>query len=1144
VILIGAQEPETIEATYEVSSAILQDGRASYDAAGRMASYTDWGAGGIANANLSWKYDAAGNIRNVNAAYKAINADGSFASYDSTQSYWYKYDALNRMVTTKGVLNGTPGSGTISRGSEGSDIAYDAAGQRATMTTGATPKLETYSYNAMGYLTKVSIQINGGTVRDRATYARDLLGRVTDYVEYDNAGTLVHARGDVEYNKRDQVLLEKTRTKQGSDWIYTHTVNYYTETGAAMAQPANIDNAADIGTSTGTILAFTETKNWKNGSSNPVYGTPGNYSPADLDYADSYVTNLYNWYDSAVQANIVYVNRDGTTNAGYQYDGNGSLIFVDQNGGNRPRDITFVTDAQGRVLERTEASSSTTNPRQRYYRFNGIDMGAIGNNGSDNVDFDASIALRIQAAPTSPGAFRGGATTGTPFADFDMSYDAINGTSEAMVASYYTVRNGDTLATIAQAVWGDASLWYMLAEANGLSGAGGLVAGTGLIIPEKGSNFRNSADTFRPYDPQAAIGDTQPGAPKPPKQSNKCGVFGQILVTLVAVAVTIVATPFVGPVAAAMIGSAVSQAYGMAIGVQSKFSFKAVALAGVTAGVAQGVGSVVKIGTTATSSAFSRVAGDVIRGAVSSAATQGVAVATGLQQKFSWTSVATAGVGAGLGGAASRGLATLKVCGAVQQIGSAMSDVVIQASTRSLIDGSDFGDNLIAALPSAIGNLIGRNVGATISGAINPVTQSGVAAALSMNGTPIATTGGRAADSQEANGATQGLYDGDEIVVTANRPSSYVPINIEFRAPSYDEMSFAEQLRHAAALGFSRTELSEKRSAIKTEINERFKPNVPQAALDVGPNAPPTTPDETLDRRTNALWKSQYIRDYAAKVEEGIYSKEAYLAQLQGYDAQDAYIADLDRQVDAQLWQDAKDLGKIYAITGATMAGGYGVSLAVGATGASGVTAYGAIAFGEGLVSAASGSAFRHTLREEVTLNTVALDFALGSTIGVGSRFFANKVSSYGVGDVTAAERTIAAQNVWEARSILRSAGLNPAQRGEVIRSFDLQSFHVERTLSDTKAYRLFDDTGARLEGRYVSGDFFANQTDRIQNFALMGNSATRLGEVSIPRGSVIFTGRVAPQLRFSSGLTGGANQTFLTGPLSPYTFHEIPMPR
>jgi hypothetical protein len=49
---------------------------------------------------------------------------------------------------------------------------------------------------------------------------------------------------------------------------------------------------------------------------------------------------------------------------------------------------------------------------------------------------------------------------------------------------------------------------------------------------------------------------------------------------------------------------------------------------------------------------------------------------------------------------------------------------------------------------------------------------------------------------------------------------------------------------------------------------------------------------------------------------------------------------------------------------------------------------------------------------------------------------------------------------------------------------------------------------GQILEGRYVSTNFFANQTDRMQNFALMSNSETRLGEVTIPEGSTIFTGR------------------------------------
>jgi hypothetical protein len=59
-----------------------------------------------------------------------------------------------------------------------------------------------------------------------------------------------------------------------------------------------------------------------------------------------------------------------------------------------------------------------------------------------------------------------------------------------------------------------------------------------------------------------------------------------------------------------------------------------------------------------------------------------------------------------------------------------------------------------------------------------------------------------------------------------------------------------------------------------------------------------------------------------------------------------------------------------------------------------------------------------------------------------------------------------------------------------------------------------------------------------------MKNSATRLGEVTIPQNSIVFTGRVAPQPMFSPGLTGGANQTFLTGPLKNYNFKEIMMPK
>jgi len=44
---------------------------------------------------------------------------------------------------------------------------------------------------------------------------------------------------------------------------------------------------------------------------------------------------------------------------------------------------------------------------------------------------------------------------------------------------------GDTLPSIAAAVWGDGSLWWMIAEANSLTGADPLIAGQVLILPAK-----------------------------------------------------------------------------------------------------------------------------------------------------------------------------------------------------------------------------------------------------------------------------------------------------------------------------------------------------------------------------------------------------------------------------------------------------------------------------------------------------------------------------------------------------------------------------------------------------------------------------------------------------------------------------------
>jgi hypothetical protein len=49
-----------------------------------------------------------------------------------------------------------------------------------------------------------------------------------------------------------------------------------------------------------------------------------------------------------------------------------------------------------------------------------------------------------------------------------------------------------------------------------LTGSETLTGGTSLIIPNKVHNVHNSSDVYRVYDPNEAIGNTSPTAPKVP----------------------------------------------------------------------------------------------------------------------------------------------------------------------------------------------------------------------------------------------------------------------------------------------------------------------------------------------------------------------------------------------------------------------------------------------------------------------------------------------------------------------------------------------------------------------------------------------------------------------------------------------------
>ncbi|MFT3857803.1 MAG: hypothetical protein QM742_10015 [Aquabacterium sp.] len=239
-------------------------------------------------------------------------------------------------------------------------------------------------------------------------------------------------------------------------------------------------------------------------------------------------------------------------------------------------------------------------------------------------------------------------------ANFDQNYQPINSSYPGNAPSNYVAGAHDTSLTIAQAVWGDSTLWYLIAEANGAMSANDeFVEGQPLIIPNKVTNLHNNAGTFKPYNPAEALGNVMPTAlpPPPPPPKKKRNLFGAILMVVIAVVVTVATAgalgPVMGPVAAGAIGAATgsiaSQAVGLATGTIDKFSWSNVATAAIGGGIGGAISGVGGVGGMAETPGYfgdvlkiadSPVLTAILRGTVTNAATQGVSMAVGLQKHF------------------------------------------------------------------------------------------------------------------------------------------------------------------------------------------------------------------------------------------------------------------------------------------------------------------------------------------------------------------------------------------------------------------------------------------------------------------------------------------------------------------------------
>ncbi len=615
--------------------AVYQDNRLAYDAQGRLRDVSD------NRVRMQFTYDANGNRLSVRTTLRYAGMTGEVAS-DITR--YFKYDAMNRQV----VVDADNAAGDA--GADLHRITYDKNGNRISDTYTGYAVTKDASGNWTVYDDKVEI---------RETYAYDALNRlltvnrneqVIDRRNYDAADRVVKSGAVLSSAYREK--LERLVTA-GHVAQPTISLNRYDANGRLMHQTVKGPNDAALQeiswdpneapreVPAGTASAFRA----------EGYDHAGNVKGYTVFTHQGSTTNRYSTtlerYEGYVGTESTVRSSDGDVGVNAQvYDANGHLVMVDDNhltGYGR----VFINDAEGRALY-----VRRDDKEERQFIVNGEVLGRYGIGPHELRPVDGA-----------------GYPNFTNIADFNFSFAPVSPTYPAPSPGAYIVKVGDTLQTVAKGAYGDAALWYRIAEANGLSSNDDVRVGQVLNIPNRVGTIHNNDGTFKPYDPSKITGDVSPHLPMPGEKG--CGAAGQVLMVVVAIVVTVftagaaaagvgasfssimstgagvllgsgaaagTALGTVGTLAfAGAMGSVASQAVGLATGTIQKFDFRSVALAAVGTAVGGSMKGLELFGNP--------VVDGVARAAVGNVISQGVATATGLQSKFNWQGVAAAAVG-------------------------------------------------------------------------------------------------------------------------------------------------------------------------------------------------------------------------------------------------------------------------------------------------------------------------------------------------------------------------------------------------------------------------------------------------------------------------------------------------------------------
>ena len=625
----------------------LQHNQIVFDAQNRILKVTDQSQAGFA---LSYNYDANGNRIQTSTQYT-----DSAGKLQSNVTY-NRYDSQNRATLVNAVV--TPDGFTF--GEQTHQITYDWAGKRTSdkyfgknviFTPGQLDGLHRF------------YEIDASNPFTTETYTYDTVGRLIrtmrDVVEidqryYDAAGRVIHAgvmgpldgRVDTPEDTNRGIILQQI--------------------GVALDQRIDVYmEGRHIRQKTGRADIYYDDGDTKNSGYDGVGNLRG-YTQVTMGGGKTVYRTTYKLGDSYLEELSTARNDDGNASTTSEYDVNGHRIKVTDQTKDGVVVRTLENDSQGHILQKTQVKENKTTVTRSLI----VNGELIGSNDSE--------AAGNLANP----------------------YDSINAGSLSSSPTIYQVQsNGETLQSVAKAMWGDSKLWYMIADANALNGQT-LVAGQQLKIPQRVNTVLNDANSFKPYDASKLLGTTTPDLLPPAAQP--CGGNGQIIVTLVAIVIAVTLTVMAGPeisftfweaMTVAAIANVGSQMVGNIIGAQDGFSFESFALSVISAGVSNKI-PVFK--------GLEPGLGVMVKAAISNAVTQGIGVALQLQEHFDWRGVAAAGLGASIVGDGRDPFSA---------VGRALAQKVVYGNSMSWKQ----------AATDVFGNLIGSTIGSTLGGSFTEV---------------------------------------------------------------------------------------------------------------------------------------------------------------------------------------------------------------------------------------------------------------------------------------------------------------------------------------------------------------------------------------------------------------------------------------